>query len=224
MSTTQTKRWVRKQLIALAQRRQRPGAGSALAFLTERSADVVYPDFSGVFRGLAWAVVGAAATRLYMPERVTRDFDVLILSANGPEARRRLRSAGLSYQGELAFGGSSWLTAAGMAVDILEMDAAWLPQALTEAQSNRDAQDLPVLPLPYLVLMKFQAGRVQDLADVTRMLGQANDEALEAVRRLFREHASDDLDDLESLTVLGQMELRGPEQRRSEGGDGPSGR
>lgn len=170
MSTTQTRRWIRKRLIALAQRRQRPGTGSALAFLTARSSDVVYPDFSGVLRGLAWAVVGAAATRLYMPERLTKDFDVVILSANGPEVRRRLRSAGLSYQGELAIGGSSWLTESGMAVDVLEMDAPWLPHPLTEAQSNRDPQGLPVLLLPYLVLMKFQAGRVQDLADVTRML------------------------------------------------------
>lgn len=211
-------------MIALAQRRQRPGTGSALTFLTERSSDVVYPDFSGVLRGIAWAVVGAAATRLYMPERVTRDFDVVILAANGPEARRRLRDAGLSYQGELSIGGSSWLTAAGMSVDVLEMNTSWLAQALEEAQNNRDSQGLPVLSLQHLVLMKFQAGRVQDLADVTRMLGQASDEALEAVRSLFRDYAAEDSEDLESLIVLGRMELREPEERRGEGGDGPSGR
>ena len=79
--------------------------------------------------------------------------------------------------------------------------------ALLEAQANRDGQRLPVLPLRYLVLMKFQAGRTQDIADISRMLGLASSSDLDAVRGLFRKHAPGDLDDLESLIALGKLEM-----------------
>lgn len=89
---------------------------------------------------------------------------------------------------------------------MIEGREAWWQDAIVQAQTNRDAQGLPILPLPYLVLMKFQSGRVQDIADVTRMLGQANKNALEAVRALFKEFAPGDRDDLESLITLGKLE------------------
>lgn len=66
-----------------------------------------------------------------------------------------------------------------------------------------------MLPLPYLVLMKLQAGRVQDVADLARMLGQASAAQLAVVRRLCTMWRPEDLEDLESLIVLGQLE--GPE-------------
>jgi hypothetical protein len=59
--------------------------------------------------------------------------------------------------------------------------------------------------------MKMQAGRVQDLADVARMLGQASNETVDEVRSLFRRHAPEDIEDLESLVTLGRMET-GPER------------
>ncbi len=55
--------------------------------------------------------------------------------------------------------------------------------------------------------MKFQAGRVNDIADITRMLGQAGEPGLNAVRALFRQYESEGLEDLESLVVLGRLEL-----------------
>lgn len=204
-------RQIRKDLIALAQRLQRPGSGSALTFLRERTAWMRFPDLTQILYPIPWAVVGAVATRLYMPERATRDLDVAVRNEDAPEVRRRLAEAGYEYQGELSIGGSSWLSAAGIPVDVLEVSPPWLAQALLEAERNRDAQGLPVLSLPYLVLMKFQAGRVQDLADITRMLGQASDEALNAVRDLFAQYSPTDLEDLESLVLLGRMEMRPPQ-------------
>ena len=91
-------------------------------------------------------------------------------------------------------------------IDVIEGHEAWWANALAEAHSNRDAQGLPILPLRYLVLMKFQSGRVQDIADVTRMLGQADDKALDATRALFKHFASADIPDLESLITLGRLE------------------
>ncbi len=199
---------LRRGFIALAQRLQRPGSGSAPAFLKERTAWMRVPDLTSILEPIPWAVVGAVATRLYMPERTTRDLDAVIRNEDASEVRLRLAKAGFRYQRELSIGGSSWLSPEGILTSVLELAEPWLAQALLEAQRNRDAQGLPVLPLPYLVLMKFQAGRVQDLADVTRMLGQANEATLSVVRRLFGQYSPDDLEDLESLIVLGRMELQ----------------
>jgi hypothetical protein len=56
--------------------------------------------------------------------------------------------------------------------------------------------------------MKFQASRVQDLADITRMLGQANETQLQRVRAVFARWLPDAQEDLESLTLLGQLEMQ----------------
>ena len=64
-----------------------------------------------------------------------------------------------------------------------------------------------MLPLPYLVLIKLQGGWTQDLADISRMLGLANADAREAVRRLVAREAPEDCDDLESLIRLGRLEF-----------------
>ena len=164
-------------------------------------------DLSSILSPIRWAVVGAAATRLYMPERATRDMDVAIRSDDAQAARARLAHARLVYQGELSIGGSTWLTPDGQMIDVIEGREAWWNDALAEAQTNRDAQGLPILPMRYLTLMKFQSGRVQDIADVTRMLGQADLAALDDVRVLFKRHAPADLNDLESLITLGKLEV-----------------
>ena len=109
---------------------------------------------------IPWAVVGAVVTRLYMPERATQGLDILVRADEADAVRRALSGAGFEFQGELTVGGSSWLSAEGAPVDVVEMAEPWLARALTEAQRNLDAQGLPVLPFRHLVLTKFQAGRV----------------------------------------------------------------
>jgi len=177
---------------------------------------VQWPDLGPVLRPIPWAVIGAAATRLYMPERMTRDLDIMVRAEDGPEVRRRLGTAGFRYQGELSVPGSSWLSPDGCPVDVLECGDPWCARALAQAGQNLDAQGLPILPFPFLVLLKFRAGRVQDLADITRMLGQADAERLAVVRALFAEYAPEDLEDLESLITLGRLEMQPPP---AEGGE-----
>ena len=198
---------VRKLLLTLAQRRQRPGSGSLRTLLLERTARMPVPHLGKTLDPLPWAVVGAVATRLYMPERATQDLDIAVRPGDQGEVRQRLASAGFHYQGELSIGGSSWRSPEGIVVDVVELDQPWSAQALAEARDNLDPQGLPVLSLPYLVLMKFQAGRLQDLADVARMLGQATEAMLTAVRQLFATLAPQDSGDLESLIALGQLEM-----------------
>lgn len=202
---------IRQTLIDIAYRHQRPGSGSSLTLIRERTAQLKFPDLTPILHPIPWAVVGAVATRLYMPERITRDLDILVRKEDSAEVQRRLKVAGFKYQSELAAGGSSWLTPEGVPVDVVERSEPWFVKGIMEAQRNRDQQGLPVLPLPYLVLMKFQSGRVQDIADVARMLGQASADTVTAVLELFKKVQPGDLEDLESLIQLGQLEFKPPE-------------
>ena len=213
------KRQIRQTLLGIARRRQHPGTGSTARFLSARTHHMHFPDLTPVLHPIPWAVVGAVAARMYMPERMTQDLDIVVQVADAVVIRQKLTTAGFQYGGELAIAGASWMTPDGRSIDVLESAEPWLAQALTEAQQNRDAQGFPVLPLPYLVLMKFQAGRVQDVADVTRMLGQAREETLAAVRWLFTTFLPAEMADLESLIALGQLEMPPPQsaQGSSEG-------
>ena len=199
---------IRRTLIDIALRRQRPGTGSVRKFLTKRTTRMIWPDLTAILRPIPWSVVGAVATRLYMPERMTQDLDIIVHVNDRQEISRKFKAAGFIYQGELNIGGTSWMTPNNEIIDVLEGKETWLSSALSEAQTNRDAQGLPILPFPYLALMKFQSGRTLDLGDITRMLGQGNTSQLNATRALFAKYHPQDIEDLESLIVLGQMEMQ----------------
>ncbi len=55
--------------------------------------------------------------------------------------------------------------------------------------------------------MKLEASRVQDTADLSRMLGLASDEDQARVRDAVACYAPDTDDDLESLIYLGRVEM-----------------
>lgn len=82
-------------------------------------------------------------------------------------------------------------------MDLLALDEPCIGVALdTVAQGSGR---LPYVALPYLVLMKLAAGRVQDIADVTRMLDGADERSLAAVREAVRKHRPQDADETESM-------------------------
>jgi hypothetical protein len=191
--------------LEMALRRARPGSGSADLFLRERTAVATWPDLTGILAGLRWAVVGAVATRAYMPERSTRDLDILVAAEVAQEVRARLERAHFQKVQELAIGGVTWRSPSGQLVDVIASLAAWVPEGLQ--QLGRDPQGLPVLALPYLALMKVESGRAQDLADAARMLGLASEELRQETRIVFQRHAADALEDLESLITLGKLEM-----------------
>jgi hypothetical protein len=166
-----------------------------------------WPDLTDTLGEIPWATVGAVATRHYMPERATVDLDVLVERATASVVRERLRQKGFQYSGELSVGGSTWTAPDGTGVDVLESDESWVSDALEQARGNRDLQALPVLPLPYFVLMKLRSGRAQDIADITRMLGQANDAQLQAVREVIGRLEPSAEEDVESMVTLGRMEF-----------------
>ena len=165
-----------------------------------------WPDLRPVLRDIPWAVAGGVATRAYMPERATKDLDILVRHDDGDEVRERLEAAGYKFVTPLAVPGFLVRSPEGVEIDVILGDYVWLDEAL--AHIRRDPAGLPVLDLPYLVIMKIDASRVQDTADLSRMLGLASDETLEQVRAVVARHVPDAVDDLESLIYLGKVEMR----------------
>ena len=196
---------VRRTLIEIATRRQRPGSGSLLESPTKVPM-ILLPELVATLSGVPWAIVGAVAAGRYMPERTTRDVDIAILPRDRPEVSRRLEAAGYSHHGNLSIGSSTWTAADGSPLDVIEGREQWWPVALEAAGANAGADGVPILPAPYLVLMKSLASRVQDLADVTRILGRMSDADLDEVRALVRVEAPLLSEDIESLIVLGRLE------------------
>ncbi|MBI4769069.1 MAG: hypothetical protein HY784_01300 [Chloroflexi bacterium] len=96
-------------------------------------------------------------------------------------------------------------------MDVLFGRYPWLGAAL--ASQRRDPAGYPVIGLPYLVLMKMAANRGRDVGDLTTMLGWANAEDLEEVRRVMARFSPEDSSDLESLIFIGKKEReRAPDE------------
>jgi hypothetical protein len=192
--------------VEFALRRQQPGTGSSQHFLEERTAMAQWPRME--FLEPLFAVAGAVGMRLYAPERATRDLDVVVAVGDFEEAERRLAAAGWASAGKLTVGGSSWLSKDGQPVDVLFRREPWWPEVIAEAQSNRDAQGLPIMPLAGQVWLKLAAGRSVDAGDLSRLLGLASDEQLAGVRAFLEERADPrDVQDFESLVELGRLEF-----------------
>jgi hypothetical protein len=165
-----------------------------------------WPDLTGVLQDLRWAIAGAVAARMYMPERGTRDVDIVVLADDISAAEARLAHAGYARLGALSIGGSTWRAPSGQELDLITVHGPRWSTALELAGSNVDPNGSPVLTLPFLALMKLESGRLQDLADVSRMLGFADDHALAAVRSVISQHAPGMSGDLESIIELGKLE------------------
>jgi hypothetical protein len=199
----------RRLLIDMALARVQPGAGSGADFMRRRTAMQEFPNLSGILEGVDWVVVGAVAARAYMPERATQDLDILIRATDAETVAARLAAAGFLPVADLGIPGAAFAAADAPEIDVLYGDQPWLDEAL--AQPQRDPAGLPVLALPYLVLMKMAAGRVRDVGDVATMLGWADEVVLDAVREAVAHYAPADRVDLESLIYLGRRERGLPE-------------
>ena len=151
-----------------------------------------------------FAIVGGLATRLYMAERMTLDVDILVAPDRLAEVERCLEQAGCRKTGPLTIGGSSWRLPSDKALDVVAIAAPWVQSAIETAQTGPDGQ--PYVSLAYLVLMKLQSGRTQDLADVSRMLGVAAEQSVASARDVVSRYAPQDVEDLESLICLGKLE------------------
>lgn len=152
-----------------------------------------------------FVVVDGIATALYMPQRLTLDLDILVLGEDAPRLHEELTRLGYRMERQLSIGGTAWRASDGGSLDVLESDELWVRAAVRTP--NQAPTGEPVIALPYLVLMKLVASRSQDLTDISRMLGTASEVALTQVREVVREYRPGDSADLESLIILGRLEL-----------------
>jgi hypothetical protein len=198
----------RRILIDMCKRRIKPGTGSSHEFLRRRTAMNPWPDLRPILKDLPWAIVGDVATRAYMPERATKDLDILVHQRDGDAALERLQAVGYQVIARLAIPGFILHSPDGVEVDIIFGDYPWLDEAL--AHPNQDRAGYPVLDLPYLVLMKLESSRSIDVGDLSRMLGLAAEIELEQVRTTVVRYMPGEVDDVEALIYLGQMEMKPP--------------
>jgi hypothetical protein len=199
-----TRHQMRHLLIKLAQRRAQPGTGSSRAFMERRTAMNPWPDLRPVLQDIDWAIIGGVATRAYMPERMTQDLDVLVKSSDSEKAIEQLEAAGYIVVSQLAIPGFQLRSPDGVEIDLILSEAEWVAEALKNP--TKDAAGYPVLSLPYLILMKLDSSRAQDVADMAQMLGGATEETLDKVRATVAQYRPEDSEDLESLIFLGKKE------------------
>lgn len=163
-----------------------------------------WPDLRPILKGSDWLVVGGVATRNYMPERMTKDLDILVREKDAEAVLAKLQAAGYKRESQLSIPGVVMISPEGVELDVLFGKTPWLEEALQNIVT--DPAGYPAIALPYLILLKMDAQRAQDWADVSRMLGWAGDTDLEQVRDVFRKYAPDDVEDLESLIYIGRQE------------------
>ncbi len=155
-------------------------------------------------RPLYYAVAGGLAVGVYSPERATQDLDLVIITRSLVE--KRLLELGYTKVGELSIGGSTWRLPDGREIDVIDIsDKAWAEEALQEA-SKTIFHDFPILPLPYLILMKLESSRMQDIADIGRMLKYADRSQRQRIRSIVASYRPQDLEDYEQILLLGDLE------------------
>lgn len=199
-----TPRRIRQFILDMAKRRQRPGTGSSREFMLQRTADIKWPDFRETLRNYRWVVVGGVATRAFMPERVTKDLDILVHARDGEDVIVELENIGYQRISRLAVPGALMRSPDGVEVDVIFGNYVWLDEALDNPTT--DPAGLPVLDLPFLIAMKMDSGRVRDLGDVTTMIGWNSESEINRVREVIKRYFPDELPDLESMILLGQLE------------------
>jgi len=194
----------RMHFIKLVTKYVKSGSGSSIQFLNQRTWTYPVANLTQIIKQAAFVIVGGVATRLYMPERMTLDLDILVKAEEAELVYEDLIKAKSQKIAELTISGSQWQLEDGTSLDVLEGTGSWVKTAI---QSPNYAPDgLPVIDLPYLVLMKLIAGRSQDLADISRMLGGATDFQLLTVKNIIIQYLPNAVEDLESLVILGKLE------------------
>jgi hypothetical protein len=188
-------------LIDIARRRQRPGSGSILEITKSCGTNMLNNILS-----VPYAIIGGQATKSYMPERTTLDWDVLVHASDVDQAREEVMSAGAIAIRPLTIPGFTCRLPDSVPLDVISEDADWVGKALAEAKEESADDHDPVLGLKWLVLLKLKAGRVQDLADISRMMGFASDQDIKATEAVVSQWLEDASEDLASLVQLGQME------------------
>jgi hypothetical protein len=195
----------RKIFLELVTKRVKSGTGSSLEFLRQRTWTYSVNNLNSIIKQAPFVIVGGVATRMYMPERMTLVLDILINPDDSQLIYEDLKNNNAEKVGNLTIAGSQWRLFDNTSLDVLEGEDEWVKDAI--ALPNYAPDGLPIISLPYLILMKLSASRTQDLADVSRMLGLADEKTLKEIRQVIKNYLPTAEEDLESLIILGKLEI-----------------
>jgi hypothetical protein len=144
-----------------------------------------------------------------MPERLTFDIDILVHERDSQAVRTAFIAFGFALVGELSIGGFSVRTTTTSApIVVITRSDSWLDTALLVPA--RDSAGYPVLGRPFLILLKLEAGRTQDLADVQRLLAYTASEERASIRTLVVAEQPELVEDYDSLCILADLEFGTP--------------
>ena len=101
-----------------------------------------WPDLRPILHVIPWTVVGGVATRAYMPERVTKDLEMLVRAVDGDAVRQQLEAAGCRYLSSLPMPGFVMQSWEGEEIDVILGEYPWLDEAL--ANPRKDPAGYPV--------------------------------------------------------------------------------
>lgn len=195
----------RQFFINLINKRVKSGTGSSREFLHKRTWTYPVSNLNSIIKQAPFVIVGGVATRLYMPERMTLDINILMKAEDCELVYQDLQNANSKKIGNLSISGSQWQLADNTSLDVLVGHDKWVSEAIF--QPNYAPDGLPIIPLPYLILMKLSASRTQDLADISRMLGLAKEKELTKTKKVVEKYLPTAMEDLESLIMLGKLEV-----------------
>ena len=205
-------REIRRTLLAILERRARPGAGSDLAYLRKEGFMMLtwWANADRALKGVPHAVFGAIAAMRYMPARHTADLDLAVRLVDLTRAEEALRKANWTSRGSLSlYGGlvgKAWVDADGHELDVIGLPGSWGAAAIASATYSKSA-GMRSLILPYAVLTKMISSRARDVADISRMLGMLPQDKLDSVLVVVRKYMSaQDAEDVEQIAALGRLE------------------
>ena len=116
---------------------------------------------------ITFAIAGGFAVIEHGYERFTKDVDLLVLASDLARAMEVLRAAGFTGN-RTPIGARMRDGRTGVQVDLL--GTAFEGDERAVARAGRGRRRLGVIPVEHLVLMKLEAGRIQDDADVVQLL------------------------------------------------------
>lgn len=195
----------RKFFLTLVKKRIKSGSGSSLEFLYQRTWTYPVNNLNLILKNATFVVIGDVVTRMYMPERMIFELDILIKAEDSQLIYQDLENAKSKKIGLLSIAGSQWQLLDDTSLDVLEGEDKWVTDAISNPNYSPDG--LPIIALPYLILMKLSASRTQDLADISRMLGLAEERQLVNIRQVIKTYLPTAEEDLESLIMLGKLEI-----------------
>lgn len=175
-----------------------------LEVLRSRTWNNPIAEITSFIKKTPFVIVGGVATRLYMVERRTQNLDILVLTEDAENVERELINVTAKKLGKLTFGGGRWELPDSSVLNVIESGDPWARYAV--CSPNPDFTRYPIISLPYLVLMKLQASRGKDLADISRMLGGADNRTLQLTRAVIETYIDEASVDLENLIKAGKLE------------------